>query len=63
MIDFKRIAKESKLYNFHSHSPYCDGHAPIEDFIKEVGMCLENLIDFRHVAAATCKDDTTQQLI
>lgn len=35
MIDFKRIAKESKLYNFHSHSPYCDGHAPIEDFIKE----------------------------
>ncbi|MDO4511121.1 MAG: histidinol-phosphatase [Bacteroidales bacterium] len=35
MIDFKTITKNSKLYNFHSHSPYCDGHAPIEEFIKE----------------------------
>ena len=32
-------------------------------YFVDVGMCLENLIDFRHVAAATCKDDTTQQLI
>lgn len=35
MLDFTKIAESSKLYNFHSHSPYCDGHAPIEDFIKE----------------------------
>lgn len=35
MIDFKQITKTSNLYNFHSHSPYCDGKAPIESFIVE----------------------------
>ena len=32
-------------------------------YFVDVGMCLENLIDFRHIAATTCKDDTTQQFI
>lgn len=35
MMDFTKIVKADKLYNFHSHSLYCDGHAPIEDFITE----------------------------
>ena len=35
MIDFERIARESQLYNFHSHTPYCDGHAPMRDFVEE----------------------------
>lgn len=35
MIDFKSITQSSSLYNFHSHSPFCDGHAPIEEFIIE----------------------------
>ena len=32
MIDFKEIAAKSSLYNFHSHTQYCDGRAPMEDF-------------------------------
>ena len=35
MIDFKQIAKDSQFYSFHNHTPFCDGHAPIEDFIVE----------------------------
>lgn len=35
MVDFKKITQETNLYNFHSHSPYCDGKAPIERFIVE----------------------------
>lgn len=25
--------KESRKYNFHSHTQFCDGHAPMEDFV------------------------------
>ena len=32
MIDFKEIAAKSSLYNFHSHTQFCDGRAPMEDF-------------------------------
>ncbi len=32
MIDFKEITKQSSLYNFHSHTQYCDGHANMRDF-------------------------------
>jgi histidinol-phosphatase (PHP family) len=35
MIDFKSIIAGSKLYNFHAHTQFCDGHAPMEDFIVE----------------------------
>lgn len=35
MIDFKTITRFSSLYNFHAHTPFCDGHAPMEDFIRE----------------------------
>ena len=34
MIDFKRITSESDLYNFHSHTQYCDGRANIADFAR-----------------------------
>ena len=32
MIDFKDIAAISKLYNFHSHTQFCDGHAEMPEF-------------------------------
>ncbi len=35
MLDFRKITAQSALYNFHAHTPYCDGHAPMEDFVKE----------------------------
>lgn len=35
MIDFKTINEISLLYNFHSHTPYCDGHSPMRDYIVE----------------------------
>ena len=35
MIDFKAIIQTTNLYNFHAHTLYCDGHAPMEDFVKE----------------------------
>lgn len=35
MIDFERITKSSRLYNFHSHTQFCDGHASMEEFVEE----------------------------
>ena len=35
MVDFRTIIKHSQSYSFHNHTPYCDGHAPIEEFIVE----------------------------
>ncbi|MBR5684738.1 MAG: histidinol-phosphatase [Muribaculaceae bacterium] len=35
MFDFNRITRETDLYNLHTHSQYCDGHAPMEDFVCE----------------------------
>lgn len=33
-MNFKDIISESFLYNFHSHTQFCDGHAPMEDFAR-----------------------------
>ena len=27
MFDFNRTVKETDLYNFHTHTQFCDGHA------------------------------------
>ena len=35
MFDFKQITQQTDLYNLHTHSQYCDGHAPLEDFVTE----------------------------
>lgn len=35
MMDFKQITERSHLYNFHSHTQYCDGRAVMEEFVKE----------------------------
>ncbi len=35
MFDFNRITQETDLYNLHTHSQYCDGHAPMEEFVTE----------------------------
>ena len=35
MIDFKAITQNSKLYNFHSHTQFCDGHAPMAEFAQK----------------------------
>lgn len=35
MIDFRSITSTTSRYNFHCHTQYCDGHASIEDFVRE----------------------------
>ena len=35
MFDFQRITRETDLYNLHTHTQYCDGHATIEEFVVE----------------------------
>ncbi len=35
MINLQGINTEYKLYNFHSHTPFCDGQAPMEEFVEE----------------------------
>lgn len=34
MIDFKTISATTDRYNFHSHTQFCDGRAPMADFAK-----------------------------
>ena len=35
MFDFKSITRETDLYNLHTHTQFCDGHATIEEFVVE----------------------------
>ncbi len=35
MFDFNSITQTTDLYNLHTHSQYCDGHAPMEEFVTE----------------------------
>jgi len=35
MIDFKTITTETDLYNLHTHTQFCDGHATMEEFVVE----------------------------
>jgi len=35
MFDFKKITRETDLYNLHTHTQFCDGHAPMEEFVTE----------------------------
>ncbi len=35
MFDFNRITQETDLYNLHTHTQFCDGHSPMEDFVVE----------------------------
>ena len=35
MFDFKRITRETDLYNLHTHTQYCDGHATMEEFVVD----------------------------
>ena len=35
MFDFQRITRETDLYNLHTHTQYCDGHATMEEFVIE----------------------------
>ena len=35
MFDFQQITRETDLYNLHTHTQFCDGHAPMEDFVIE----------------------------
>lgn len=34
-MNFLDIIGNSRLYNFHSHTQFCDGKAPMEEFVKE----------------------------
>jgi len=33
-MDFKEITDKSRLYNFHSHTQFCDGHATMREFTE-----------------------------
>ena len=33
-MDFKSIASETRQYNFHSHTQFCDGRAPMETMAR-----------------------------
>ena len=35
MFDFKKITQETDLYNLHTHTQFCDGHATMEEFVVE----------------------------
>ena len=35
MIDFQQITQETDLYNLHTHTQFCDGHATMEEFVVE----------------------------
>jgi histidinol-phosphatase (PHP family) len=34
MLNFKTLLDNSSLYNFHSHTQFCDGHAEMRDFAR-----------------------------
>lgn len=34
MFDFSKLTQQSDLYNFHSHTQFCDGHADMADFAR-----------------------------
>ncbi len=38
-MDFSDIAAIGRLYNFHSHTQFCDGRASMEDFAKMAVRC------------------------
>lgn len=35
MFDFKQITQSTDLYNLHTHTQFCDGHANMEEFVTE----------------------------
>lgn len=35
MVDLLKITGDSELYNFHTHTQFCDGHATMEEFVVE----------------------------
>lgn len=35
MIDINQITQETDLYNLHTHTQFCDGHATMEEFVTE----------------------------
>jgi len=44
MFDFTPITQATSLYNFHTHTQFCDGHAPMEDFVIEaIAMGYQHL--------------------
>ena len=35
MIDIIQIIRQTDLYNLHTHTQFCDGHAPMQEFVAE----------------------------
>ena len=35
MIDILSIVQDNDRYNLHGHTQFCDGHANMEDFVRE----------------------------
>ncbi len=34
MVNFRHIVAQGNQYNFHTHTQFCDGRAPMEEFVK-----------------------------
>ena len=48
MIDILKIASTCKLYNFHTHTQFCDGHACMEDFVTAAIATHFSHLGFTH---------------
>lgn len=35
MFDYKKITQSTDLYNLHTHTQFCDGHATMREFVAE----------------------------
>ncbi len=44
MINFKEILNSTKLYNFHTHTQFCDGRSNMEEFVQ---FAIQN--EFKHI--------------
>lgn len=44
MIDFDAITSSTRRYNFHTHTQFCDGRAPMQDFVDAaISMGFDHL--------------------
>lgn len=54
MVDFIKIASETSLYNFHSHTQFCDGRASMEEMTHAAIDCGMSHYGFTPHAPIAC---------
>ncbi len=48
-MDFKQLDLKNRRYNFHSHTQFCDGHAPMEAFAAAASAAGFSHYGFRRI--------------